>query len=336
MPLPRSVLDLARPHADEQTALTQDALSSLAKASRVGATNPERWRDAIADAAPNLLSLQVATTADADQYVTSVLEEQGAKVLSGPEVNPDGFADITDGGGSWMKNLIFAPISVARGASNLAEGRRLAELVAMSIVLTGMQDTGRAAVAAAMTSRGANRYVRMLNGKSCARCAILAGRVYKISAFQRHPRCDCRNIPAAEDVADDWTTDPKAYFGGLSTEDQDRIFTKAGAQAIRDGANMNQVVNARQGITTVSAYGHEVQATTVGTTRRAVFGRYEILPDGTFRRRADSELQRDPGQKYFRAREPRLLPDEIYQLAEEFSWGRDEVLRQLRRFGYLF
>lgn len=337
MSLPSSVLDLARPYADRQTELSQEALAMLGPASRAGATSPERWRDAIADAAGDLLALQVATTSDADRFVTEVLEEQGARVLNGPEVNAEGFADITDGGGSWLKNLIFAPISVGRAARTLGldEARRNAELVAMSIVLNGMQDTGRAAVSAAMTSRGANRYVRMLNGKSCARCAILAGRVYKISAFRRHPRCDCRNIPAAEDVADDWTTDPKAYFRQLSTQDQERIFTTAGAKAIRDGADMNQVVNARDGITTVSAYGRDVLATTTGTTKRAVFGGYEVLPDGTFRKRADSELEKLPGNRYRTAKMPRLLPDEIYKLAEEFAWDRDEIVRQLRRFAYL-
>ncbi|MFD8496328.1 hypothetical protein [Amycolatopsis sp. NPDC059657] len=337
MSLPPSVLDIARPYANRQTALAQEALAVLGPATRAGASNPTRWRNAIADAAENLLVLQVATTEDADRYVTAVLEEQGATVLAGPEVNTEGFADITEGGGSWLKNLIYAPISVAKAARTLGsdEARRNADLVAMSIVLTGMQDTGRAAAAAAMTSRGANRYVRMLNGKSCARCAVLAGRVYKIGAFRRHPRCDCRNIPAAEDVAGDWTTDPKVYFRSLSTKDQDRIFTSGGAQAIRDGANISQVVNARQGIEVATAFGQEVKATTVGTTRRATFGGYEILDDGTFRKRADSEMRRRPGKRNFFAKAPRLLPDEIYSLAEQFGWDRTEILRQLRRFGYL-
>jgi hypothetical protein len=342
MPLPSSARDIVQPYADDQTALTQEALGKLERASRLGATNPERWRDAIADAAADLLALQIEMVTGADDYVTALLEEQGAQVLAGPELAPEGFADMTAGGGSWLKNLIYAPISVGRTARDVGvdEARRHADLVAMSIVSTGMQDAGRAAVTAMGTSRGATRYVRMLNGKSCARCAILAGRVYKVSAFPRHDRCDCKNVPTVEDTADDWRTDPKRYFRSLSTEDQDAVFGEAAAKAIRAGADMSQVVNAYEGVTTATFAGREIQATTVGTTRRAIFGGYEVLEDGTFRKRARSELSRkvvagDRGSNYFRAKTPRLLPDEIYALAEEFDWGREEILRQLRRFAYL-
>jgi hypothetical protein len=337
MPLPPSARDVVQAYADDQTALTREALGQLERASRFGATNPERWRDAIAGAAQDLLALQVEMVAGADDYVTALLEEQGAKVLAGPELVPEGFADMTAGGGSWLKNLIYAPISVGRTAREVGAdvARRHADLVAMSIVSTGMQDAGRAAVTAMGTSRGATRYVRMLNGKSCARCAILAGRVYKVSAFKRHNRCDCKNVPTMEDTADDWRTDPKQYFRSLSTEDQDRIFGEAAAKAIRVGADMSQVVNAYEGVTTAVAYGRELQATTVGTTKRALFGGYEILPDGSLRKRADSELQKVRGSHYRRVKTPRLLPDEIYDLAEEFGWDRDEILRQLRRFAYL-
>lgn len=337
MALPPSARDIVQAYADHQTELTQEALAQLEKASNAGATDPERWRNAIADVAEALLALQVAMVDGADDYVTALLEEQGARILPGPGVDAEGFADMTDGGGSWLKNLIYAPISVGRAASEIGvdEARRHADLVAMSIVASGMQDAGRAAVTAAGVSFGADRFVRMLNGKSCARCAVLAGRVYKVSAFKRHDRCDCKNVPTVEDTADDWRTDPKAYFRSLSTEDQDRIFGEAGAQAIRDGADISQIVNAYQGVTTVTAYGREVQATTVGTTKRALFGGYEIRADGSLRKRTDAELEKRPGKRYRYAKAPRLLPDEIYALAEEFGWGREAILGQLRRFAYL-
>lgn len=123
--------------------------------------------------------------------------------------------------------------------------------------------------------------------------------------------CDCVHIPAAEDVNGDWSTDPGTYFRSLSIADQDRLFTKAGAEAIRRGADMNQVVNAREGVTVAQAFGQQVQATTVGTTRRGLAG------------------QRLQG------RIPRLLPDEIFLQAERLGWDRAEVLRQLKRFAYV-
>jgi hypothetical protein len=149
-----------------------------------------------------------------------------------------------------------------------------------------------------------------------------------------------RERPAAEDHGGRLDYEPGEVLpSSLSTEDQDRVFGKASAEAIRDSGvkqtTINQVVNARQGVETVTAYGHQVQVTTSGTTRRALFGRFEVLPDGTLRERTDAELAKLPGSRYRRATAPRLLPDEIYRLSEEFGWDRAEVLRQLRRFAYI-
>lgn len=54
------------------------------------------------------------------------------------------------------------------------------------------------------------------------------------------------HVPAVEDAADDLRTDPAAYFRSLSAEDQDRYFTKGGAEAIRLGADIGRVVNVRR------------------------------------------------------------------------------------------
>jgi hypothetical protein len=92
-------------------------------------------------------------------------------------------------------------------------------------------------------------YIRLLTPPSCARCAILAGRFYKWSdGFQRHPMCDCKHVPATQEVADPLLTDPQAYFESLSPEQQDYYFGKAGAEAIRSGADISRVVNAQDGM----------------------------------------------------------------------------------------
>jgi hypothetical protein len=340
--LPSQLSDLAGRYGTATETATREALSELANVTR-GKVNPEAWRDAIAVIAPRLLELQTQIAGLAGDYVGKAMQAQN----TGPagdalELNPDGFADLTDGGGSWLRNLIFAPnsVRVANRSLGVVEAQRRAQLVAMSIVLDGIRDVSRTAVAAAMWSQGALHYVRVLNGVSCARCAVLAGRKYRVSAFQRHPRCDCRMVPTAREPADSWTVDPHAYFRALSTEDQNRVFTEGGAQAIRDGADISQVVNAREGVQAGMLYGREVQITTTGTTRRAVFGGYEVLEDGSFRKRPQSEFRRkvvagNRGSRYWRPTAPRLMPDEIYRLADEFGWDRAEVLRQLRRFAYL-
>lgn len=131
-------------------------------------------------------------------------------------------------------------------------------------------------------------------------------------------------IPAAEDVPGSWTTDPDRYFQRLSTEEQDRLFTKAGARAIRLGADIAQVVNARDGIEVVSAFGRDVEIATAGTTVRGVAGS-RLAREGTTK----------SGGRYRTATTPRLTPDQIFQLADEEGWDRAEVLRQLHRFGYV-
>lgn len=280
----------------------------------------------------DLLSFQVGAAAGAESYLAAVLAAQGASSAPEGSVAASAFADLTDGGGSWLRKLAYAVAAVAEAES----GVERASWVARSIVLTGIQDVGRAAVQSAMqTEPTVSGYVRMLNPPSCPRCVVLAGRVYGSAvAFRRHPRCDCRHIPQAEQ-ADDWSTSPQRYFDSLSAEEQNATFGEANAEAIRLGADISQVVNAEAGVTVVSAYGRDLTVTTTGTTRRALFGGYEVLADGTVRRRPDSELRRLPGERYRRTTELRLMPDQIFQLAEEFSWDRAETLRQLRRFGYI-
>lgn len=297
-------------YATLQQGIKVEALGMLEPALRRGRRSPEAWRDAVQAIGNRLLTLQVAGASYADAYLNDVLDTQTADPAADAQVNPGAFSDLTDGGGSWLQALVFAPNSVR--LPGVDWWQRFA-FVASSIVVTGLNDTARGAVQSGMQARPAVRgYVRMLRGTSCARCAILAGRRYRSAvAFDRHPRCDCTHIPAAEDADDDWATDPKSYFRSLSRADQDRLFTKAGAEAIRLGADMNQVVNARAGITVAQAFGQTVQATTVGTTRRGLAG------------------QRLQG------RTPRLLPDEIFLQADRLGWDRAEVLRQLRRFAYV-
>jgi hypothetical protein len=115
---------------------------------------------------------------------------------------------------------------------------------------TTVQDAGRQAAVSAGSPPAprVGGHVRMLTPPSCSRCVILAGRWYRWSTgFKRHPLCDCRMIPASEDAAHDLTTDSRAYFKSLSAAEQDKTFTKAGAESIRLGADINQVVKARRG-----------------------------------------------------------------------------------------
>ena len=160
-------------------------------------------------------------------------------------------------------------------------------------------------------------YVRVLVPPSCDRCTILAGKTYRSEeAFERHPQCNCEHWPVG--------TEEAARASGLIIDPQEafdagqvRGLSKADERAIRDGADMAQVVNAKRaprrgapGITNaISAeiFGRHVEATLSGTTRRAAW------------RRANPNLP------------IRLRPQSIYQYAKD----REDALRLLRLYGYL-
>lgn len=198
------------------------------------------------------------------------------------------------------------------------------------LIASEVQDAGRTASQVEFTVRPDwQNYVRMLNPPSCARCAILAGRIYRdLDAFDRHPLCDCVMIPvqnweSAHDaglVSSFEDLFKKGQLGGNRTlEDGSTRFEsglpKADMQAIRDGADPIEIVNAFRGtsqpgitnLKTVEIFGHRVKATTYGTTKRAAW------------RRANP------------SRPVRLRPETIYQIAKDHP----DALRLLRLYGYL-
>lgn len=194
-----------------------------------------------------------------------------------------------------------------RAQQALDEAQRFIDTVAATI----LSDTARAAESAALVPREfVEGYVRMLNPPSCSRCIVQAGQFYRWNdGFERHPLCDCRHVPASEAVAGDLTIDPQAYFDSLTRAEQDRIFTASGAQAIRDGADIAQVVNARRGMQVAQADRGQVLVSLEGTTRRGNASRAR-----TGRNQA-----------------PRLMPESIYANAAD----RADAIRLLRLNGFI-
>lgn len=210
------------------------------------------------------------------------------------------------------------------------------EAAAASVVI----DAARAAESAATTAhREVAGYVRMLNPPSCSRCVVLAGKWFRWNAgFDRHPpTCDCRHIPISEDQADDLRTHPDRYFDSLSRAEQDRTFTKAGAQAIRDGADINQVVNARRGMRKAQLFGRDALITTEGTTRHGIAFEALAQRGGTVRSAEDLAVRNTrtgPELRRInrtRARSPRVMPETIYQIAVD----REDAIRLLQAHGFI-
>lgn len=212
----------------------------------------------------------------------------------------------------------------------LAAGRRRAAL----IVSTSLADTARAAASTSMAARPAlTGYIRMLTPPSCSRCIVLAGRFYKWNeGFERHPQCDCLHIPEAVANQSGALANPGDFFDSLSEAEQDKAFGKAGAQAIRDGASISQVVNARSGVRIAQDFGgQKVKVTTTGTTKRAYFGGGYAA-----RKHGDTDWFDQfgyvkAGGRYRNTAALRLMPETIYQLASD----RDEAVRLLKRYGFI-
>lgn len=253
-----SALEVAHDHARSRARLAERLRVEARQA--WAAVNPARISETWAGQIPRLLLVltggQHAAAATADRYVAEALVEQGINPATEGRVASSALAGIASDGRSLESLLaqpgIAAKVALSGGATlerAMAAGGGLAELIAH----TQVADAGRVADQVALTTRRhVSGYVRMVSGGACSRCIILAGKHYRWNAgFARHPHCTCVNIPAAESAVD-LRTDPKRAFAAMSSAEQDKTFGKAGAQAIRDGADMSRVVNARRGMQTAA------------------------------------------------------------------------------------
>jgi len=201
---------------------------------------------------PRLLALlttaQQVAAGTADAYVTAVVGG-GAQY----EVVSPALAFVASDGRP-LETLLQRPAATALSAlagggqprRALAVGQFTAELIGH----TQTADAGRVAdLVAGAAHPEVTGYTRMIVGRTCARCVVLAGRRYSWKAnFKRHPKCDCIVIPSSEVVPGADPVSPGAAFRALDRAEQDRVFGTDGAAAIRAGADVAQVVNARSGM----------------------------------------------------------------------------------------
>lgn len=229
-----------------------------------------------------------------------------------------------DGGGRPLADVLMAPMWAA--LRQITAGRPVAQAMVQGqalldvIVQTAVADAGRAADQVAMVSRPAVKsYVRVVEAGACSRCVILAGGESSVSrAFQRHPKCKCSMEPITADHKPT-AMSPKAVFEAMSPAQRRKTFGEAGAKAIENGADIAQVVNARRGMTSATVFGRKVQATSEGITTRGFAGQRL------------KRFQKVQGQRYRTSKTPRLMPEEIFRLAD----NRDHAIRLLFQHGYI-
>lgn len=343
--LPQATADHYR---DQQKRILVATLAARQAWGLLGNRWGDNWLRQLDKVTTMLAAAQLAAARSAEPYVRAVLTETGQAATADSALNAAAFAGIASDGRS-LDSLLYQPLVAAGAVMNvtqsptraLATGRHLLDL----IVQTQIADAARTATQTWMTANNVQGYVRMLNPPSCDRCIVQAGKWFKWNeGFDRHPGCDCVHIPAREADFGDFRLSPDKYFHSLPQAEQDRIFGQGNAEAIRLGADVGQVVNAKRGMTTASkllgkgaaaagirATGKEQGFTLKGTTRRGIYGRMqESLDAGSIKVNVG---RRGYVKNYVerRTKRARLMPESIIDLAE----SRDEAIRLLRLYGYL-
>lgn len=263
------------------------------------------------------------------------LDLQHYDVVPELSADPEAFAGAT-GSGDPVMGLAYAQaqkvtelVDAEAPITERAQAWHHAGVMLATATQTAISDAARMAILTHLAARPGTTWVRVIRPPCCARCAILAGKKGSSRMkFLRHPGCDCTAIPVSEATSDMhklFYFDAQEYFDSLSPEQQAKVFTKAGARAIRDGADINQVVNARRGMTTItSAGGRRRLITTEGTTKRGWASEY-------LREQYGAALQK-AGGRYRRTSVARLMPEEIYRIA---GGDRDLALSLLHKNGFL-
>jgi hypothetical protein len=250
------------------------------------------WRALLPLALAELAMAQTAAAAAAGLYVDDTLA--GIDTRAEGRIAPGAFAGVASDGRP-LAGLLYRPVFTALeqigAGGSPARGMAAGAFSLDLITRTQVADAGRVADGVAITVRpGVSGYVRRIVGKTCSRCLILAGRVYRWNeGFSRHPQCDCRHVPVSGMVPSDLRVDPRAYFDSLDQREQDALLGRAGAEAVREGADIARVVNARRGMQTASVFGRDVLVTTEATTRRGINRRVRLMPEQIYRDARDRE-----------------------------------------------
>lgn len=305
-----------------------------------GHTSPVTWwKQHSTNVIDSLTLAELEAAILADETVAVELEVQGAPT---PELyyDPRVVAGTT-GDGRTVHGLVAAGVNKAATVYDTGTVEEVAaawEQTKRFLALAGttaISDASRTSSAASMLTRPRTKYVRMINPPTCARCLVLAGKTASrpTMGFKRHPGCDCAMVAVydwdrrkSDPMYQSLYFDNTTYFNSLSAADQDKLLGKAGAQAVRDGADFNQVVNANRGMTTVTdKFGAKRKVTTEGTTKRGMASKYMQAQMG-------GRFKKTPGSKYTRLPVARLTPEEIYKVAGRDS---DKARVLMHQYGYL-
>lgn len=239
---------------------------------------------------------------------TALAVESGERMLGEQGINA---------GGDTLSPVAFTSGEAAAAMVEATKTERSLDI----LVATLVNDAARSAMSAFITTRTENvGHVRYLSPPSCPNCAILAGRWYRWSTgFDRHPGCDCQMIPTSAVASPDLVYDAREAFDN----GQIHSLTKGQVEAIRNGADMSQVINAKRGVQqSTTIRNTRFDFTLEGTTRRGVYGKTGP---------AAGAMEKVPGERYHRTTKSRLTTDTINRVARD----REHAKELLRHYGYI-
>lgn len=334
--------ELAVRHQELRSSLTDSATAAALRLFRsMNVQYLDQSWDAIAPALTLLVTnAQLAAARQSTSYVAGVAATYGVTETA-PKLVVEAFGGVAnDGreiGPAMFSSVTRTKALIGRGVAAERAFETGAFYLAM-MVGTLVQDAGRSADMVAATSRKFTHYVRVVSPGACSRCAILAGKASYKTAFQRHPKCRCIAEPIAGDTVPASMRgrfeSPHEYFDSLSKAEQDRRFTKAGAEAIRRGADPVKVVNARRGYFGTATPGAEprrLRPVTIGVRPDGSPLQVFATAEGTTYRGSFSRLDRALTGR--RSTSVRLMPEQIIKMAGD---DPERWIELLRRYGYLY
>lgn len=306
--------------------IEQTVRAVVAEWYKTGARFETGWQQFGPAIIAKVLVAQGFLASEAAAFVPAVIAATEGVVATdaAAQTNTAALVGVTGGGFAVADSLAAVSLVALQAVAGGATTTKALETSAswlQQTVGTILADTERSSGAVTRYTRKVG-YIRMVNGGACGRCVILAGRWYRQNAgFLRHPACRCFGIPASENVAGDWQTDPLEYFHSLNDAQQIKLMgSVANAQAVRDGANMGQIINAYRRSRGMSfaqkspivAYKGD-KYTRSGTTKRAA----------AFQAQKRLRQNGKPGM--------RLMPESIFRVAK----SREDALRLLNLYGWI-
>lgn len=279
----------------------------------------DSWNQTNVDFITLFAALQTRAASDAMDSSTLMLAEQDDYVRPDGIANPMAFGTGFAPSGIDLESYFSIPVTrtlqAIKSGVGESDAMQIGRATLRQMSTQALEDTSVSAMGVSITQRAGVGYVRVESPDCCPRCAILAGKYFRHSQnFLRHPKCHGTTIPCkGRDKAEKqgWITDPMDRFNRMSEAEQDRVFGHADAQAIRDGADIYQVVNAHRGMRPVGR-GNISMTTSEGTSR---YGWSRMIRKYEY------------GQKQRR----RLTPEGIYS----FNLPREQTIELLKREGYI-